>query len=187
VPSYGLIVEGLYDRQVYENLTRKVDSPDARFFTLDCGGVGTLMTRFPALLKALEWIDNGGPVDKALVIRDSGNRACLDVENDMRAKIAGRTYRFPQGVEFCAVRQETETWLLADEDAITRAAGTGRIAGRINGELEDIVDPKGKLKEVLSRLKVDYLPQVLGTIANNADLTRLRYRLPSFRSFETKV
>src|SRR5260370_28559606 len=127
------------------------------------------MRNFPILLKPLESIEDGNPVDKALVIRDSGNRPCAEVEKDMRARIAGRTYRFPHGVEVCAVRQETETWLMADERAISTVAG-GRTVGVVNGNLEDILDAKGRLKTILSRAKLDYLPQVLGTIADHADL-----------------
>jgi hypothetical protein len=186
VPSYGLIVEGIYDTPVYEILTRRIDSPDARFFTLECGGVGNLMTRFPKLLKLLEIIDDGNPVERALVIRDSGNRLTVDVETEMRAKVAGTRYRFPRGVEFCAVRQETEAWLLADEQAISTVSDN-RTAGRVNGELEEIIDPKERLLRILSRVKLDYLPSTLGSIADCADLEILRYRLPAFRSFEQKI
>lgn len=186
MPSYGLIVEGIYDTPVYRILTHRLDSPDARFFPLECGGVGKLMSRFPNLLRALEYADNGLPVDKALVIRDSGNRPAAEVEGEMRARIDGRTYRFPLGVECCAVRQETETWLLADEAAISRAAN-GRIVGRVNGELEAILDPKDRLRRILSSAKLQYLPSVLGQIAEYADLALLRYRLPSFVSFVGKV
>ncbi|MBZ5664602.1 MAG: DUF4276 family protein [Acidobacteriia bacterium] len=186
MPSYGLIVEGLYDPPVYERLILRLDSPDARFFSLECGGVSNLMKNFPGLLKALETIDSGAPVDKALVIRDSGNRPRTEIEKEMRSRIEGRRYRFPQGVELCAVRQETETWLLADERAISSVA-EGRTVGVVNGDLEDILDAKGRLRAILSRSKLDYLPQVLGSIADCSDLAMMRYRLPSFRSFEAKV
>jgi hypothetical protein len=145
VPSYGLIVEGIYDAPVYQIFTRRLDSHDARFFTLECGGVGNLMKRFPGLLRSLEVIDAGNPVDKALVIRDCGNRPAADVEAEMRSKIAGTAYRFPRGVDICAVRQETETWLLADEQAISTAANNGRTAGRVNGDLEENYRSKGAL------------------------------------------
>ena len=102
----------------------------------------------PGLLKSLEFIDGGNPVDKAIVIRDSGNRLAADVETEMRAKIAGVNYRFPQGVDICAVRQETETWLLADERAISAVAG-GRTVGRVNRNLEDIIDAKSRLQRIL--------------------------------------
>jgi hypothetical protein len=186
VPSYGLIVEGIYDKPVYETLAHRLDSPDAVFFTLECGGVGNLMKQFPGLLKSLEFIDDGKPVDRALVIRDCGNRLAADVESEMRAKIAGIRYRFPRGVDVCAVRQETETWILADEQAISNVAD-GRIVGRVNGDLEDMVDPKERLLRILSRVRLDYLPSTLGSIARCADVEIMRYRLPAFRSFEQKI
>jgi len=186
VPSYGLIVEGIYDKPVYETFTHRLDSPDARFFTLECGGVGNLMKQFPGLLKSLEFIDGGNPVDRALVIRDCGNRLATDVEAEMRARIAGINYRFPRGVDVCAVRQETETWMLADERAISTVAG-GRVVGTVNGNLEDMIDPKERLLRILSRAKLDYLPSTLGSIAGSADVEIMRYRLPAFRSFEQKI
>jgi hypothetical protein len=186
VPSYGLIVEGIYDTPVYETLTNRLDSPDARFFTLECGGVGNLMKRFPGLLRYLEVIDGGNPVDRALVIRDCGNRLAADVEAEMRIKIAGVQYRFPRGVDVCAVRQETETWLLADEQAISTVA-SGRTVGTVNGNLEDIIDPKARLQRILSHVKLDYLPSTLGAVARRADVEIMRYRLPAFRSFEQKI
>jgi hypothetical protein len=185
VPSYGLIVEGIYDTPVYETLTLRLNSPDARFFTLECGGVGNLMTRFPKLLRFLEVIDDGNPVDKALVIRDSGNRPIAQVEAEMLAKIVGMEYRFPRGIEVCAIRQETEAWLLADERAIS--AVSGNVAGTVNGNLEDMPNSKERLIRILSRVRLDYLPSTLGAIAGYANLETLRYRLPAFRSFEGKI
>jgi hypothetical protein len=186
VPSYGLIVEGIYDIPVYEALTLRLDSPDARFFSLECGGVGNLMKRFPGLLKSLEFIDEGNPVDRALVIRDCGSRLASDVEAEMRSKIAGLDYRFPRGVDVCAVKQETETWLLADERAISTVAD-GRLAGTVNGNLEDLIDPKERLIRILSRVRLDYLPSTLGSIARCADVEIMRYRLPAFRLFEHRI
>lgn len=185
MPSYGLIVEGIYDIPVFETITHRLDSPDARFFTLQCGGVGNLMKQFPSLLKSLEFIDNGNPVDKALVIRDAGDRRPSDVEADMQAKIAGRRYRFPRGIEVCAIRQETEAWLLADEGAISTVAN--RVVGTVNGNLEDFPDPKDRLQRILSQAKLEYLPETLRLISINADLATLRYRLSCFRSFEQKI
>src|SRR5690348_11476113 len=106
------------------------------------------MKKFPGLLRYLEFVDQGNPVDKAIVIRDCGQRPVVDVENEMRAKIARMNYRFPQGVELCAVKQETETWLLADETAISVAA-EGKNVGVVNGNLENFIDPKEKLIRLL--------------------------------------
>jgi hypothetical protein len=144
------------------------------------------MKQFPGLLKSLEFIDEGNPVDRALVIRDCGNRLAADVEADMRARIAGVQYRFPRGVDVCAVRQETETWLLADEQAISTVA-SGRTVGTVNGNLEEIVGPKERLQRILSRVKLNYLPSTLGAIAGYADVEIMRYRLPTFRSFVQKI
>jgi len=40
----------------------------------------------------------------------------------MAQSVAGRQFSFPRGVQFCAVRQEMETWLLADAEAINSLA-----------------------------------------------------------------
>src|SRR5437016_5679955 len=90
----------------------------------------------PALLKRFEFAHNGGPVDGALVIRDCDNNAPATVLSQMQEKLGRKTYSFPR-VEFCAVRRKLDSWLLADEKAITKVS-RGKPIPRINEAIEDI-------------------------------------------------
>jgi hypothetical protein len=77
--------------------------------------------------------------------------------------------------------------VVADERAISVVAG-GRPVGTVNGDLEEIVDPKERLLRILSRLHLDYLPSTLGAIAGCANVEIMRYhalsatRVPVFRT-----
>jgi hypothetical protein len=188
VPNYGLIVEGVYDTPVLQTLIRRLD-PEASFTTFEAGGVATLMKNFPILLHALEHAVQGRPVDKALVIRDAGGRPFDEVDRDMFARITPREYQFRRDIELIAIPHETETWLLADSDAISVIARQygGQQVQRVNQDLEQIVDPKALLRRVLTQAGLLYTPGTVGEIANEMELDALRYRLPAFRRFEGRI
>jgi hypothetical protein len=178
--SYGLIVEGVYDEGVY---------PDPLIRVLQCGGVSKLMNKLPGYLKSLEYVWNGGPVSKAIVIRDWREADLAKAEQLMAQRVEGRAFSFPHGIQFCAVRQELEAWLLADADAISTVAEQrgGRAVWQLQGQLEEIPDPKEKLTELLSRARLPYDPTVCAEIARISRLERLRNRCAAFRLFEQKV
>lgn len=111
---YGLIVEGPYDEGVFSEFVRKIVGKDLRVIIRPCGGVSKLMTRLSGYLKELEHAWNGKPVAKAIVIRDWQGRDLTAAEQEMAQKVQGRAFTFAHGVRFCAVRQEMETWLLAE-------------------------------------------------------------------------
>ena len=182
-------MEGDGDRQVFESLIRKINSPEAAVYPLVCGGVSRLMKEFPALLKRFEYIHEGGPVDGAIVIRDSDGKPIDEVLARMGDKLRNRIYRFPRGVELCCVNREMDTWLLADEAAInvvSQARGGKRVS-RVNGTLEDIVRPKERLQKVLSDAKLNYSPALLAEIASHIDLQQLEERVHSFDGFRQSV
>ena len=187
--SYGLIVEGVYDEGVYPVYMRKILQADPLIYVRQCGGVSKLMSKLPGYLKSLEYEWNGGPVSKAIVIRDWHEADLAKAEQAMAEKVAGRSFSFPLGIQFCAVRQELEAWLLADADAISAVAEQrgGRGVSQLEGQLEEIADPKEKLTGILSEAKLPYDPTVCAEIAGITDLDRLRYRCPAFRIFERKV
>ena len=184
MPSYGLIVEGDTDSQVFQHLIKKVNSPDASIYPLTCGGVGKLVQKFPDWLNAFERVHDGGPVDGALVIRDCDNKTPTMVLRQMKEKLGRKTYRFP--VEFCAVRRKLDSWLLADENAINKVS-RGKVVARVNEAIEDINDPKERLQEILNEVKLKYTAAVLGEIAAVIELEELERRVPSFKSFKESV
>lgn len=189
--TYGVINEGDYDVGVCEELIRKICGEDAQVLSRPAGGRVQVMNRMKGLLRSLEHVSvTGGPVDKALVIRDANGRDRAEVEQQMLARIAGQSFTFPNGVRVHAIRQEMETWLLADSAAIDRVARARNARDRvppIGGALEEIQRPSQKLEEVLSRAGVNYTAQVCREIAREIDMAVLRNRCPSFQEFEQKV
>ena len=185
--ALGLIVEGPYDTAVFSELIPRIHGGEVQISrVIETGGSGRLMARIPGYVKAMEFANAGGPVDRVIVVRDSNAKSPAKVEEGMRSKMAGRNYRFPRGVKLHAVRRETETWLLADAAAIGHVAG-GRDAPETRHALEEIQDAKARLREVLSLVGLPYTPGVCAEIARALDLETLRRRCPNFRAFEEKV
>lgn len=183
---YGAIVEGVYDVGVFEELIPRLCPYPAAVTVKEAGGRTRLMSRFPRWLRMFEHsTSSGGPVERALVIRDANGRDPADVETDMRRKLAGLAYGFRYGVEVHAVRHETETWLLADTAAISRVAGCN--TPTVDGQLENRLQAKEDLMGVLSDVALPYTPEVCRRIASMIDLPTLRVRCPSFGAFERKV
>jgi len=187
--SYGIVVEGPYDVPVYEELIRKICPDPTEIIPRLGGSVPGFMDRFPKVLRDLEHIRAGRPVDKALVIRDAGGKDPSIVQQQMAERIRDRIYSFPRGVQLIVVRRAMETWLLADEEAVSIIALSrhGRRVSRIQDALEDIVDPKERLRRWLSEARLPYDPQVSREITQQVRLETLQYRCPSFRTFERKV
>lgn len=188
-PSYGLIVEGTYDESVFPELVRKILGVHVWVTARPCGGKQRLMSRFPGFLREFEHLVQGRPVDKALVLRDCDGRDPKRVEGEMAEKVGARQFAFPRGVHFCAVQQTMDAWLLADVRAINSLAMErgGREVPEVHGQLEDIVEPKVTLRRLLSWAGLPYDQKVCGEIARRAEIEMLRYRCPSFCSFEKKV
>jgi hypothetical protein len=153
------------------------------------GGVVNLMRKLPGFLRELEFARQGGPVGKAMVVRDCGGLEPDQAEGRMAAKVHGRRFGFHRGVKFHAVRRAMETWLLADVDAINSVAMErgGRRVSAVKGQLEEIVDPKKLLTQLLTSARLVYDKEVCRQIASRTRIETLRYRCLSFRSFETKV
>jgi len=182
-------VEGEGDEQVFKQLILKINSPEAAIYCRPCGGVHRLMKEFPALLQTFEYAHHGGPVDGALVIRDSDDKPVSDVLDRMREKMGARHYRFPRGVELCIIRRKLDSWLLADENAINTVSRLrrGRLIPRVNETIEDITRPKERLQQLLSDAKLNYTSVVLGEIAAAINIEQLEYRVPSFTGFKNSV
>jgi hypothetical protein len=187
--AYGIVVEGAYDRLVYEELIRRISSSDVKVISRDTEGVPKLNRIFPAMLRDFEQVQRGQPVDKALVIRDANGKDPTALEQQMRERIQGQHFSIPKGIQFHAVRRTMETWLLADVSAINSVAAArgGKEVALVQGTLEDIVDPKDRLRRLLSQAGLPYTDQVCREIAAKTSIETLRNRCPSFRIFEQKV
>ncbi len=187
--TYGLIVEGSYDVAVYQELLRKITPTLDRIVPRATGGVPNLLRLLLGLLRDLENAVNGNPVEKVIVIRDTNGRDAAQLEKDLADKIHGQDFAFAHGIQFHAVRRTVETWLLSDVEAINQVA-TSRGGNPISGvqeQLEEIQDPKTRLIRLLSAAGLPFDPAVCREIAARTRLEVLRYRCPSFPSFEQKA
>lgn len=187
--SYGLVIEGVYDAAAYSELIQKIVENKVAIHVRVARGVTVLMSRMVAFLRDLENVQNGKPVEKVLVIRDSGGKAVKELKDHMNAKLGNHTFGFPHGYHFCVVVRELETWLLADAQAIrTVALRNGRdISGVVNETLENIADPKQRLERMLQTAKIPYTPELCAEIAREIKLDQLRTRCPSYLAFEDQV
>ncbi len=187
--SYGIVVEGPYDVATFPELIKRILARDVPIISRPCYGKDKLKKDLLVHLRALQSELEGRGVEKALVIRDSGGKNAKDVEAQLTQKIATRAWPFSHGVHVCIIRREMETWLLADVEAINSVARTrgGREVVEVQGTLEDFEYPKEKIKELLSKARLDYTEQVCTEIARLLSLETLRYRSPSFCTFEQRV
>src|SRR5574341_1492902 len=140
--TYGIVVEGNYDAAALTEIIKKCLSSEIEIITYTCASKGPLMNKFQGFLQLFCHEKQGSHVDKALVIRDADNKDPHELLEKMRNRIADRNYPFQ--VKFIIIVQELETWLLADEEAISRVtqARSGRTVSRVNEDLESIIQPK---------------------------------------------
>jgi hypothetical protein len=183
MPTFGLVIEGTYDEAALTELIRKCIAGNIVVVARPCSSSGSLISSFPGFLEVFRHTMQGTYVDKALVIRDADNKDPNELIQRMQSRIQGRSYPFP--LEFVVIVQELETWLLADEEAISEVTleYSGRTVSRVNEPLEEIAAPKERLKQILSDSEVDYTKEVVRKIAAAINLQRIEYRCPSFRSF----
>lgn len=187
--TYGLIVEGPYDAAVYQELLRKITPSLDRIVARPAGGVPNLHRLLLPLLRDLENAVNGKPVDKVIVIRDTNGRDAAQLEMELASRIHGQRFAFAHGIQFHAVRRTVETWLLADVEAINQVATArgGNPISAVQEQLEEIQDPKARVIRLLSAAGLPFDPAVCREIAARTRLDVVRYRCPSFLSFEEKA
>ena len=177
----GIVAEGLpnTDVKIISELIKKMVSDNLEL----CPYPGR--DKSNVIKKYRDWLEDCRKknVDKALVMVDQDLSCIKLIVEMMQKKIEGRQYRFP--VKFHVIVRMLETWLLSDEEAIS--AVVGKNVPRVNGTLENIRNPKVKLKEILSRAKATYTPETLRRIAEESDIERIAYRCPGFERFRRSV
>jgi len=178
--TIGLVVEGIYDEAALKELIKKCASTQVEVIGRPCHGVNRLMQKLPNIIKEFQYVKGGSHVDKALIIRDAGNKNPKELKNKMRKMIKNPS--FP--VKMSVAVQELEAWLLADEDAIS--AVTGKKVTRVKNP-ENLRDPKERLNRLLSKAKISYTAEVARKIAANAKVETIESRCPSFKEFRVAV
>jgi len=179
---FGLVVEGNDDEAAIPELVQKCTPSKVKVIGRKCGNKVRLMQRFPGFLQEFRYIKGGPNADKALVIRDADNKDPRELISRMQSKLSNRNYRFP--VKLLVVVQELETWLLADENAIS--AVTGKRAPIVRNP-EKLSSPKEKLQKILSGARISYTPEVARKIAASAKVETIESRCPSFKKFREAV
>jgi hypothetical protein len=179
MPTIGLVVEGQYDEAALKELMQKCSPTTVDVIGRPCGSVSQLMKRFPGFLEEFRYRTD---IEKALVIRDAGNKDPLEMLKLMEDKISGRTYPFL--VKRLVIVKELEAWLLADESGVS--AVTGKATPIIQAP-EKLGDPKERLKATLSDARISYTAEVARKIAASANVDTIERRCPSFRLFRQAV
>ncbi len=179
--TYGLIVEGVYDKEILEEFilrcaNNETARSDMQIETRICGGGSKVLKQFPGFLKEFRF--NYLEMRKAFVVRDSDGKNPDVLEKQFREKIAG--WESPLTVEFSFIVHEVEAWLLFDEVALSRI--TGRKVHKIHSP-QELKDPKTKLVQILSDGKIDYTPSLARQIVSSMDLDKLKSGTEVFRKF----
>jgi hypothetical protein len=151
-----------------------------------CGGVTEIPKRFVGLLRGFEYKS----IDKALVIRDSDWKDPQTAEAELNGRLSKSGFKPTFPVHFYATRCMVETWLLADEQAVSKIAlsrGGTRSIKAVNKRLEEIMDPKVPFRAMLSQAGLPDDEKVYEGIASAADLDKIAERCPRFAEFRTYV
>ena len=177
--TFGIIVEGVFDAAALPELIRKCCTDDIHIEARVCRSASQLMRSGLSFLEEFRYVVQGSSVDKALIIRDADSKDPTELVHRLNVTINTRSYPFP--VRPVIIVQKLETWLLADSEALSQV--TGKIVPEITGTLEAIMEPKERLKNLLSNANRAYTTEVAREIAAASRLEILEYRCPSFRVF----
>lgn len=177
----GIVAEGLpnSDVQIISELVKKILTVDHLFIPRPGGSRSNVIKKYRGWLEDFR----NRNVDKALIIIDQDLSCVKALMDKLKEKISDRQYRFP--VKFHVIEREIETWLLADEKALSKVAGKDVPA--VNETLENILQPKEKLIERLFRVGVNCTAETKRRIAAESDIERIAYRCPGFRRFRQLV
>jgi hypothetical protein len=187
--SYGIIVEGEYDSAAYTVLIHRLASRSVRVFPWPCYGKSNLIRKFPGYLEAFRHQINCDPVDTVIVITDADGQDPLELEAVLRSRVEGREYPFRLGVQFHAVQNALEAWLLADARAVSDVVSrrTGEIVNKTHDTPEALLDPKPVFRKLLEERRVAYTPAVASEIAELVDFEVLSFKCSRFRIFSKLI
>jgi len=175
----GIIIEGVQDGYDEKALTHLIErahtNTEVQVHARPCGGAPDLIRKFPGYLEEFR---HRGDITKAFVVRDGDGKCFADLVAKLRTRIAGRSYPFQ--LDFLFIREELETWFLADEKALSDLVGK---PVRTQPHPEKVLHAKEDLKKILSTGGKDYTPSVAGFLAKTIDVHVLNSRCPSFKRF----
>jgi len=186
----GIVVEGPDDTAVYRELIKRIDPSIGRVHSRECIGRHKLRNKFIYLLHEFAQNPVAFDIGKVFVIRDSD---CADpgpIERELRSTYLSSGVCPGFAVEFHATKCKVESWLLADEEAISRVSlnrgGPGQIA-RVEVDLESFREADDLYRKILSRARLQDTTAVMTEIAWQARLETIEDRCPRFHDFIRKV
>lgn len=179
--TFGLIVEGNYDKQIIQPLMHKILLANHKCICRVTYGNPKLLEKFPGFLEEFRYRYKS--INTAIIIKDTDLKPAEKLLNQMKNKKPNREYPF--SVKFCVAKKEIEAWLLADENAISKVVG--KKISKIKGNIEDINDPKGKLQRILTKANISYTEKIAGKIALEADINIIEHRCSYFKIFRESV
>ncbi|WP_420325911.1 hypothetical protein [Mameliella sp.] len=200
--AWALFVEGQTDKRYFEtllprvvlNLVQQANGPEAMVpdYPVDVFGVAireldAAAEKICAASEAFSLLfvhgDTGSPAQE----KNLPNRTCA-----LCKKVQINCNFRRERCVIVAPRRETETWCLADKDAIRSAFGTGvdfdlSFIPDNASAVEAIGDPKAEMCQIQSSLSTGKRrrspPIPYASLGQSQDLNRLRL-LPSFQTFE---
>jgi hypothetical protein len=179
ISNLGLLVSGESDRQALPVLARKhLPSAYIKAITVN----GSFKGKIVRYLKIFQY--DGHNYDRVIIIDDSDGADPAAKELKLTTEVGSRT--FPFDLSYLIIVQELETWLLADENALTmvsRGRGGTQIS-RVNGTMEDIQSPKELLIRTLEEAGAGpYVAETARMIAAHADTSRILSRCQRYQLF----
>lgn len=187
--NVAIIVEGPDDFETYPVFIRKIRQDISRIFPVQCNGLRRLKTTFVPFLKDFQQRRDRA-VRKALVIRDSDCANPRPLEEQLQRIFEQSRVQLDFPVHFYATKCKLESWLLADEEAISHVSlsrgGRGRVE-RISIALERYNDADTLLAGALWQADLQATSRVYAEIAEAACADRIAQRCPYFREFVAKV
>jgi len=187
--NVGIVVEGDRDAEAYPELIRKIRDDIETILAKPCGGSSELMKKFVGWLKHFQWHAQRS-IDKAIVIVDTDCSNASALEDRLRHIYDQSRFHPGFPVHFHATKCEIETWLLADERAVSqvsRQRGKNKQVAAVPIRLESHRNAKGLFHRILSEGNLPATPRVYREIASAADVERIAARCPSFQNFAKKV
>ncbi|TFE68771.1 DUF4276 family protein [Methylacidiphilum caldifontis] len=154
----GLIVAGIYDEAVLPVLGRKFRR-DVSFITRLCDGTVIRPKTVSIIEKDLYQMRKMRKkkiiIKNILVVEDSEGRVKQDVDKKIQQEVINMVDgSLSLNVQGVVIVQMMEAWLLADKEGLAKALGIPANSSLLNypENIENILDPKKKLQEILPRL-----------------------------------
>ena len=183
--QYGLIAEDTFIlRSLPVLISRLVDLEDDRVECRIMNGKPDFILNFWKSVKEFQF--KYPAMHKVLAVCDADTDCVVALADDLRARATARLGTLPFTLIFHVIKQELETWWIAESAAISSATGVDIPFPGGNVE-QDVPDPKAYIVGRLAAAKGTYTNGDAAAAAAAIDLTTLKDRCPGFVRFARLV